>query len=93
MNRDLVISIDQGLKAQTEYILNEIGLDISTAVTIFLKQVVRQEKIPFELSAERSLNAETMEAIMEAERMLNDPDTEYYTNIDEMLEDLKNDAE
>jgi len=41
----------------------------------------------------RNLNAETIEAIMEAERMLNDPDTKYYTNIDEMLEELKNDDE
>ena len=92
MNRDLIISIDQDLKSQTEYILNQIGLDISTAVTIFLRQVARQEKIPFELSAQRDLNAETIEAIMEAEKILSDPDTEYYTNIDEMLEELKNDA-
>jgi len=93
MDRNATIQIDQDLKEQAEYLLNEIGLDISTAITIFLKQVVRQEKIPFELSAERNLNAETIAAIMESERLLNDPDTKYYTNIDDLFEDLNNDDE
>jgi len=91
MNKNATIQIDQDLKEQAEYLLNEIGLDISTAITIFLKQVVRQEKIPFELSAERNLNAETIAAIIEAEKMLNAPDTKYYTNIDELFEDLNDD--
>ena len=86
------INIDRNLQEQAEYLLDKIGLDMSTAVTLFLKQIIRQEKIPFELSAERNLNAETIAAMMEAERMLADPSTEYYTDVDKMLEELKNDA-
>ena len=51
-----------------------------------------------ELSAQsstnlRQLNAETIEAILEGERMINDPDTKYFRNVDELFEDLNDDDE
>ncbi|MDR2976014.1 MAG: type II toxin-antitoxin system RelB/DinJ family antitoxin [Streptococcaceae bacterium] len=41
--------IDENLKAQAEKVLDSLGLTMSAAVTVFLKQVVKQQKIPFEL--------------------------------------------
>ena len=41
--------IDSKLKTQAEDLFNELGMNMSTAITVFLKQVVRLRKIPFEI--------------------------------------------
>ena len=43
------IRVEDDLKAQTEHIFDELGLNMTTAVTAFLKQVVRSGGLPFEL--------------------------------------------
>jgi DNA-damage-inducible protein J len=48
-SQNLNIRIDPELKHQAEAILSELGLPTSTAVTLFLKSVVRYGGIPFEL--------------------------------------------
>lgn len=47
------IRIDDALKRDCEAILGDIGLTMSGAVTLFLRQVVKQRAIPFVLSGER----------------------------------------
>jgi len=44
------ISIDEDLKEKAEYLFSEFGMNMSTAFTIFVKTVIRQGKIPFEIS-------------------------------------------
>ena len=44
------IRADSELKAKAQIILNDLGLDMSTAINIFLKQVVYKESIPFEIT-------------------------------------------
>lgn len=46
------IRMDDNLKKQFDMICNELGLNMSTAFNIFAKTVVRQQKIPFELSVD-----------------------------------------
>lgn len=46
------LRVDDELKRGAERTLNEIGLSMSTAISIFLKTVVRENRIPFELSAD-----------------------------------------
>jgi len=50
------IRIDDELKSNAEKLFNELGLNITTAVTMFLKQAERQEKIPFEIAAKADLS-------------------------------------
>lgn len=45
------IRMDTSLKKEAEEIFTEIGLDMSTAVRMFFKAVIRERRIPFELSA------------------------------------------
>lgn len=44
------IRTDSELKAKAQTILNELGLDMSTAINVFLKQVVYQNAIPFKIT-------------------------------------------
>ena len=45
------IRIEDDLKISAETLFNDLGLNMSTAFTIFLKQAVRQRGIPFEITA------------------------------------------
>ncbi len=44
--------MDENLKRQVETLFEDMGLNMTTAMTIFAKAVVRQGKIPFEISAD-----------------------------------------
>lgn len=44
------VRIDEDLKKQTENLLSDMGLNMTTAVNIFLRQVVRTGGIPFEIT-------------------------------------------
>lgn len=55
------IRMDEGLKKQFDKLCNELGLNMTTAFNIFAKTVVRQQRIPFELSLDIP-NSETLAA-------------------------------
>ena len=82
----LNIRIEPALKKEAENTLNELGMNIADAVTIFLKQIALTESIPFIIKKPR-LNAETIKAIEETEKEINL--SKGYTNLDEMWEDLE----
>lgn len=44
--------IDNDLKQSAERVLDDIGLSMSAAITVFLKAVSREKRIPFELTAD-----------------------------------------
>ena len=61
------IRVDSEVKNSAKKILSEIGLDLSTAVNIFLRQTIRENGIPFDLKLDIP-NEETKKAIREAEK-------------------------
>ena len=46
------INIDSELKKSAQELYSDLGLDLSTAVNLFLKQSLREQKIPFEIKRE-----------------------------------------
>lgn len=48
----ITIRMDENLKKQAEALFDEMGLNMTTAITIFTKAVVQQHKIPFEIAAD-----------------------------------------
>ncbi|WP_419544407.1 type II toxin-antitoxin system RelB/DinJ family antitoxin [Negativibacillus massiliensis] len=82
------IRMDEQLKKQFDHLCNELGMNMTTAFNIFAKTMVRQQRIPFEVSLETP-NAETREAIQEVQRMKADPKLgKSYSDVDQMMEDL-----
>lgn len=51
MTKTLQIRLNEDLRVEAENVLQEIGLDVPSAVRLFLSQVVRTRSIPFELKA------------------------------------------
>ena len=47
---NLSIRIDRSLKDEADQVFNELGMNLTTAITIFVRQAVRQKKIPFEIA-------------------------------------------
>ena len=47
--KSVFIRIEPEVKEQAEFILEQLGIPMSNAVNMFLKQVVLQKGIPFEL--------------------------------------------
>lgn len=52
MTTNICIRIDAGLKERAEVLFNELGLSMTTAVNVFLRQAVREGRIPFKVSLE-----------------------------------------
>ena len=82
----LNIRIEPKLKKEVEATLNDLGMNIAEAVTIFLKQVVITDSIPFMIRKPK-LNEETIKAMKEVEKGKNL--SKGYTDLDEMWEDLE----
>ncbi len=60
------ISIDSEVKAQAQELFSEFGMDLSTAVNIFLKQAIYERSIPFTIQREIP-NEVTLKAMDDAE--------------------------
>jgi len=53
------IRIDEELKKQVEGLFSDFGMNMTTAFTIFAKAVVRERRIPFEITASEPFYSET----------------------------------
>ena len=80
------VRIEPELKREVETTLNDLGMNLAEAITIYLKQIVLTESIPFVIK-KPELNKETIKAIEEAEKGINL--SKGYTDLDEMWEDLE----
>lgn len=85
---NISIRIDSDLKAQADLLFGQLGMNISTAFNIFLRQSLRQGKIPFEISLNVP-NFRTIVALLEAAKIAKDPSIKGYDDLDELFADLK----
>ena len=64
--------IDEDIKKNAENVLSDLGLSMSAAITVFLKKVGREHRIPFELAADpfySENNIKYLEQIMDDIKM------------------------
>ncbi len=69
---NLNIRTDKAIKEQAEQIFNELGLNMTTAINLFLRTAIREHGIPFELKLDVP-NDTTAVAIEEGRNLLADP--------------------
>ena len=80
--------IDSNLKSQADKLFSELGMNMTTAFNIFLRQSVREGSIPFDITI-NTPNAETVAAMLESRDIINNPDIKRYSNVEEALKELK----
>ena len=85
---NISIRMDADLKAQADALFAELGMNLSTAFNIFVRQSLREGGIPFDISLNQP-NRETVAAMLEAERIARDPSVKGYNDLDELFADLK----
>ena len=66
------IRIDDTLKQQADAVLSELGMNMTTATTVFLKQLVRCNGIPFEIKADPFFSLENQTHLMAAAKRMDE---------------------
>ena len=82
---NLTLKIDENLNHQIQELVSNLGMDITTFFTLYAKQAVREQGIPFNISMNVP-NVETLEAIDEVRAMRKNPSIgKAYTDVDELI--------
>ena len=87
------VTIDSDIKRQAQALFAEFGMDLSTAINIFLRQSLRQRSIPFEITTNVP-NEDTLAAIRESEQIALHPEKyKSYNSAAEMFKDILSEDE
>lgn len=84
---NLNIRTEKAVKEAAESIFAELGLNMTTAVNMFLRQTIRENGIPFPLKL-NTPNEITMAAIAEGRRIAADSDVKGYKSLSDLKEAL-----
>lgn len=79
--------IETSLKNQADTLFASLGLNMTTAFNMFLRQSVREGRIPFDVTIDVP-NSETIAAIIETMQLVNNKKAKAY-DVDEALKELK----
>ena len=87
-NVNVTIRMNAKLRKEATILFEDLGLSLNQALTLFVKQAVREQRIPFEITRNVP-NKETLEAFKEMELMEQGKiPSKTYDNVDEMFDDI-----
>ena len=82
--------VDTEMKSEAESLFESLGLDITTAIRLFLRQSINQQRIPFDIVPPKyNFTEETLSAIEEARRISKDPTVKSYSSAKDLFEDCE----
>ena len=84
---NLNIRTDKEVKDQADHIFSELGLNMTTAINVFLRTTIRMNGLPFELKLDVP-NATTAAAIEEGKKIATDKKVKGYKNIKDLRKSL-----
>ena len=82
------VRMDSDVKKQCEAMYAELGINLTTAINVFLRQSLRVVGFPFDVRIEKP-NKETLLAMLEAENIAKDESIKRYSDVEEALRALK----
>ena len=82
----ITLMVDSGLARRAQELFSELGLDMSTACTMFLEETVRTRSIPFDVET-GTPNEKTLEAIRDAMEGRNL--SRRFSDLDELMRELE----
>lgn len=77
------VRIDSDIKSKANTLFASLGLDMSSAVNLFLHQCVLRGGLPFAVEMPQ-YSEQTLNAMAEARRISRDPDVKGYTSMEEL---------
>ena len=82
------VRVDPNLKREAEALFADLGLNMSSAITLFLKSAINHDGIPFEIRR-HTINAETRAALGEYKEMKSHPEKyKRYQTFSDVLKDI-----
>ncbi len=87
------VQVDAKDKEQATNILRDLGLNMSTAINMFLKQIIKNDGLPFEISNPKP-SKELLEALEEGEKIIQEVregKRKGYNNVNEMMKEILKD--
>lgn len=90
---NITIRLDSDVKRECEGIFGDLGMNLTTAINVFLRKSIRVGGFPFDVRLEERPNRETAEAMLEAEKIARDPNAKRYSNVRDLFADLESDEE
>lgn len=83
---NISVRMDRTLKKEADELFGEMGMNLSTAFNIFVRQALRDRAFPFEITLEPKHNEETLQVIRDARKGIGL--SEPFDNIDDLMEAL-----
>jgi DNA-damage-inducible protein J len=85
------INLDEDLKKESIELFSDLGMDLNTAITIFLKQAVKVQGLPFDV-VDDNPNKGSIDAMNEYSKIKNHPDKyKHYISFNEVINEILND--
>lgn len=81
------VRIDEDVKKSAVELFAQLGMDMSSAINIFLKQCILKNGLPFAVELPK-YKPEVLEAMEEAKRISRDPNVKGYTDLEEIFREL-----
>ena len=90
LNSVINVNVPKDVKEEANKLFNSLGLNMSTAINMFLKKSIFERGIPFEVK--QAPSNEFIESMKELENMQEHPENyKVYNDVDEMFNDILND--
>lgn len=86
---NMTFALDAPTKKRFVEFCEEVGLSASSVINVCIKTIVRERRIPFIIEAPHIPNDETIAAMEEGDRIVNDPTRKRYTDLNELWKDLE----
>lgn len=84
------VRIDADVKKQATELFENLGLDMSGAINLFLHQCILRGGLPFSVEMPH-YNEKTLKAMEEAKRISSDPNVKSYSSMEELKKELEKD--
>ena len=83
----MTIRMNKAVKQEAQQLFAALGMDMTTAINVFLRQAIYHHGFPFEVRIEDP-NAVTIAALKEGDSMIHDPHAKKFSSVDELFEEL-----
>ncbi len=88
---NLNIRTDKEVKENAERLFEQLGLNMTTAINMFLRQAIRENGIPFEITL-NTLDPVIVSALAEGKRIAYDDSVKGYSGMDELKAALEDEV-
>ena len=81
---NMTFSLDAPTKKRFMEFCDDVGLSASSVINVYIRTIVRENRIPFIIEGTHVPNAETIAAMEEGDRIAHDPNHPTYTNLEQV---------